>query len=104
MDQLLKNLGVKLNNIKTKALQFKPINRVKMPAGYKLKPLPSRPKHGTGAPKASKIPGSGPQSGKNPVKQAEQIKDRGQKKEAMSQAKSLVKFLPNGQWTLSKID
>ncbi len=102
MDELLKNLGVKLDNIKTKALQFNGTMRPKMPAGYKLKPLPSRPKHGYGAPNKTKIPGSGPRSKKNPVKQAQQIKDKGQKKEAMSQAKSLVKFLPNGQWTLVK--
>ena len=102
MDELLKNLGVKLDNIKTKALKFKPTMRPKMKAGYKLKPLPSKPKHGFGTPKASKVPGSGPQSKKNPIKQAQQISDKGQKKEAMSQAKSLVKFLPNGQWTLVK--
>jgi len=102
MDELLKNLGIKLDNIKTKALHFNSNIRPKVAAGYKLKPLPSKPKHGTGTPKTSKMPGSGPRSKKNPMKQAQQVKDKGQRREAKIQAKSLVKYLPNGQWTLIK--
>ena len=88
-----------------KSLNLGGIRPPKMPAGYKLKPLPSRPKHGshTGSSNnSSKLPGVSPSSSKNPVKQAQQIKDPGAKKDAMSQAKSLVKFLPNGQWAMEK--
>ena len=45
-------------------------------------------------------PSNAPASAKNPVKVAQQIKDPSTKKIAVKQAKSLVKFDKNGQWSL----
>jgi hypothetical protein len=45
-------------------------------------------------------PSNAPASGKNPVKAAQQIQDPSVKKVAVKQAKSLVKFDKNGQWSI----
>lgn len=104
--ELIKALGYKLNNIKTKALKMNPLKPPKVAPGYKLKPLPSKPKYGLAVSNTSKIPGSGPSNNKSPVKMAQQIKNPDVKSDAMKQAKSMSKsgavtFSKNGQWKLS---
>lgn len=110
-EKLLKNLGLKLGEFKTKALQFKSTLKPKMPAGYKMKALPSRPTYRANGPSGStgssgqhNNVGIAPASAKNPKNVAQQIKNPEVKQDAMKQAKSLVKYLPNGQWVLQKKD
>ncbi len=100
VEKLLKNLANRLKGIKTTALQFKSNHKAKMPSGYKLKPLPGRPTHNSKM-STSNGAGTGPASTKNPMKVAQQVKGDA-KPEAVARAKSLIKFLPNGQWQLKK--
>lgn len=78
---------------------------IKISSKTPVLPTPSTPKMpvaptATAAATVPKQPDLTPTSKKNPLNQAQQIKDPETKDQAMSEAKAKLKLSKNGQWSL----